>query len=85
MRTYRMRVYRPGRPEPLLLQTHDIFAENDAAARALAWRRYDKLTKEFAQSAGERPISALRALSLNFSLSEGDRLVFENVRKDDPR
>jgi hypothetical protein len=80
-----MRVYRPGRPEPLLLQTHDIFAENDAAARALAWRRYDKLTKEFAQSAGERPISALRALSLNFSLSEGDRLVFENVRKDDPR
>ena len=82
MRKYLMRVYRPGRPEPRLLQTHDIFADNDAAARTLAWRRYDTLMKELARSTNENPISTLRALALNFSLSEGDRLVFESVRKD---
>jgi hypothetical protein len=82
MRQYQMRVYGPGRPEPPLLRTHDIFADTDALARAMAWRRYDKLIRELADQ-GAPPISALRALPLHFSLSEGDRFVFESARKDD--
>ena len=78
MRKYHMRVYGPGRQE----QTHDILADTDALARALAWRRYDKLIRELADQ-GAQPISALRAVTLHFSLSEGDRLVFESARKED--
>ena len=84
MRKYQMRVYGPGGQEPRLLQTYDIIADTDALARAMAWRRYDKLIRELAGT-GAQPISALRALTLHFSLSEGDRLVFESARKEDAR
>jgi hypothetical protein len=84
MRKYQMRVYAPGRPEPRLLRSHDIFTDTDALARGMAWRLYDKLIRELADQ-GAQPISALRALALYFSVSEGDRLVFESERKDDPR
>ena len=79
-----MRVYGPGRQEPRLLQTYEINADTDALARALAWRRYDKLIRELADQ-GAQPILALRALALHFTLSEGDRLAFESARKEDAR
>ena len=82
MRKYQMRVYDPGRQEPRLLQTYEIIADTDALARAMAWRRHDKLIRELADQ-GAQPISALRLLTLHFTLSEGDRIVFESVRKDD--
>jgi hypothetical protein len=86
MKKYQMRVYCPDRPEPRL---YDIVAEDDAAAMRSAYRRFIELRTELAgkellrkELAGNDAIAALRTLALNFSLTDGDRLVFENVRKD---
>lgn len=78
MTKYRMRVFCSGGPEPQLWQTHDIFAEDDATATALAHQEYAKLAEELVQSNADITL-------VNFSLCGDDnRLVCETPRKDRP-
>jgi hypothetical protein len=75
MTRYRMRVFKPGHPEPELWQTHDIFAPDDVTAKTLATEQYDQLAAELAQSKADHDL-------VNFCLCDGERLVCETIRKD---
>lgn len=76
MKKYRMRVFCSGSPaQSQPWQTHDIFAQDDAAAKIAAQQRYDELVTELVQTEDAPAL-------VNFSLSEGDRLVYEPPRRD---
>jgi len=50
MMKYRMRMFSSGNSEPRLWQTHDIFAQDDEAAKIAAQQRYDELVVELVRS-----------------------------------
>jgi hypothetical protein len=76
MTKYRMRVFCPGSPEPQLWQTHDIFAEDDATAKAMAQEKYETLSGELVRSNADLNL-------VNFSLCGYDgQLVYETPRRD---
>jgi hypothetical protein len=76
MTKYRMRVFCSGNSEPRLWHTHDIFAQDDEAAKIAAQQRYDELVVELVRSKADLTL-------VNFSLcGEGDRLVCETPRRD---
>lgn len=73
MAKYRMDIFKPGRkpghPEPLVWRRQDIFASDDAAAKAKAEELY-------------RAHAAQRTLT-NFYLCEGTgRFIYESPRED---
>jgi len=74
MTRYRMRVYKLG---DQLWQTHDILAEDDAAAKHLAQQQFDKLA---AESAEQQCPKVENPTLERFGLYDGDHLVCEVVR-----
>ncbi len=75
MTKYRMRVYKPGGH---LWQTHDIFADDDRAAKRLAQQKFDELAAELADQ--KHPKIDDPRLE-RFAIYHGDRLVCEIVHR----
>jgi len=71
-----MKIYRPDDPARRLWVTKDIFADDDAAAKRLAQKYYDKLALELVEQ--KEPKLDDPAL-VNYGLYDGERLVCETI------
>jgi hypothetical protein len=71
-----MKIYRADDPSPRLWVTKDIFADDDAAAKRLAQKYYDKLARELIE---QKEPELDDPTLVNYGLYDGERLVCETI------